>query len=271
MPSLFSHQHPIEKTYIKSRELGAAVNKLMRIRDQIGGSPIMYHCIESLNDRKRNLHTSVGIEYEWWSVCGTSSRMGTWKIGFCFRYFQAALRELDKNLASMDRQPGRKLVDDVVRAARDLGSAITRLGKAVQSGSVKVLEAHGRYPQVFARIRGAMLTLDKQAAEELTGPEVDSWCRWPRLDVDIPREVLRMAKLILLSKVPDQVFGLSVQSSAPGRPLKLMTTQTKFPTEEDLRVLGWQMGGPVKIYVVAFKPTWRRVWTFVPDDVGWWD
>ncbi len=270
MPSLFSHQHPIEKTYIKSRDMAVAVNKLMRIRDQIGRSPNMYYCIVSLNERKWNLQTSVGNEFEWWSVCGASSRQGTWKIKYCFRRFLAALRELDKNLASKDRPPGRKLVDDVARAAGDLGSAITRLGKAVLSGSVKVLEAHGRYPEVFAKIRDAMLTLDKQAAEELTGPEVDSWC-WPRLDIDIPHEVLRMAKLILLSKVPDQVFGLSVQSSAPGRPLKLMTRQTKFPTEEELRVLGWEMGGPVKIYVVAFKPTWRKVWTFVPDDVGWWD
>ena len=62
MPSLFSHQHPIEKIRIKSQDLVAAVNKLLRIRDQIGRSPIMYACIESLNDRKRNLHTSVGIE-----------------------------------------------------------------------------------------------------------------------------------------------------------------------------------------------------------------
>ena len=84
MPSLFSHQHPIEKTYIKSRDLVAAVNKLMRIRDQIGRSPTMYHCIESLNERKRNLQTSVETEFEWWSVCGASSRQGTWNIKYCF-------------------------------------------------------------------------------------------------------------------------------------------------------------------------------------------
>ena len=156
MLSLFSHQHPIEKTYIKSRDLVVAVNKLMRIRDQIGRSPTMYYCIESLNERKRNLQTSVGDEFEWWSVCGASSRQGTWRIKYCFRRFLAALRELDKNLASIERAPGRKLVDDVARAAGDLRSAVTRLGKAVGSGSVKVLEAHGRYPQVFARIRDAL-------------------------------------------------------------------------------------------------------------------
>ena len=63
MPSLFSHQHPIEKTYIKSRDLVAAINKLMRIRDQIDRSPTMYHFIESLNERKRNLQTCVEIEF----------------------------------------------------------------------------------------------------------------------------------------------------------------------------------------------------------------
>jgi len=175
MPSLFSHQHPIEKIQVKTQTLVTAVNKLMRIRDQIGGSPEMYYCIESLNERKRNLQTSVGIEFEWWSVCGASSRQGTGRIKYCFRRFLAALRELDQNLAPIYRPRGRRSVDDVARAAGDLRTAITRLGKVVQSGSVKVMEAQGRYPEVFAKIRDAMLTLDKKAAEELTGPEVDSW------------------------------------------------------------------------------------------------
>ena len=192
MPSIFSHQHPIEKIHIKSRELAASVDKLMRIRDQTGRSPTMYYCIESLTECKRNLQTSVGIEFEWWPVCGASSRQGTWQIQYCFGRFLAALRELDKNLASINRPPLRQLVNDLAREAGALGSAITRLGKPVQSGAVKVLEVHGRYPEVFARIRDAMLTLDKQAAEELTGPEVDSWWRWPRLDIGIPHEVLRM-------------------------------------------------------------------------------
>ena len=116
-----------------------------------------------------------------------------------------------------------------------------------------------------------MFTLDEKAAEELTGPEVDSWANWPGIDIEIPHQVLRLAKLIRLSKVPDQVFGLSVQSNAPGHPLKHMTRLAKFPTEEDLRVLGRKMGGPVKVYVVASKPRWRKVWTFLPNEVSWWD
>ena len=157
------------------------------------------------------------------------------------------------------------------RKAGALRLAIDRLGRAVDSGSVKVVSMHSRYLEGFIKVREAMFTLDKKAAEELTGPEVDSWSRWPGMDIDYPAQVLRTAKLIMLSEVPEQVFGLSVRSSAPGHPLKLMTRLTRFPTEEDLRALGRKMGGPVKIFVTTSKPTWRQVWTFEPDNVVWWE
>ncbi len=116
-----------------------------------------------------------------------------------------------------------------------------------------------------------MFILDKSAAEKLTGPEVDAWSPWPGMDIEYPAQVVRMAKLILLGKVPDQVFSLSVRSSAPEHPLKLMTRLNRFPTEYDLRALGCKMGGPVKIYVTVSKPSWRKVWTFEPDNVAWWE
>ncbi len=91
------------------------------------------------------------------------------------------------------------------------------------------------------------------------------------MDVENAHQVLRLAKLIRSNKEPDQVFSLLVQSTAPGRPLILMTRLAWFPTERHLRDLGRKLGGPVKIYVAASKPRWRRVWTFEPDDVAWLD
>ena len=217
------------------------------------------------------LQTTVRTEAEWWSVCGTTSRHGARQIKVNFSRFQTALRELDQKLVAADGQRARKSVHHVDRAAGTLRLAIARLWKAVDSGSIKVVEFHGRYLEGFIKVREAMFTLDRMAAEKLSGPEVDSWSRWPGMDIENAAQVLRTAKLMLLSKVPGQVFGLSVQSSGPGRPLKLMTQLTRFPTEEDLRVLGRKMGGPVKIYVVTSKPSWRRVWTFEPNDVIWWD
>ena len=271
MLSFFFPQHPLEKTDTKVRDLVVIVNKLLRSRDQFSRSRPFSDSFQRLDSRIRGLQTTVRTEAEGWSVFGATSRQGTRQIKARFSRFQAALRELDQKLAPADGRTARKLVDNVERAARAVRLAIARLGKAVDSGSVKVVRIHGRYLEEFIKVREFMFTLDKKVAEELTGPEVDSWCHWPGMDIENPHQVLRLAKLIRLSKLPGQVFSLSVQSAAPGRPLKPMTRLTRFPTEKDLRVLGRKMGGPVKIYVVASKPRWRKVWTFEPDDVAWWD
>lgn len=263
--------HPLAKTHAKSQDLVVRVNKLLRTRDKISRSLSVTDSFKRLASRERDLHMSVRTEVGWWATCGATSRHGAWQIQARFGCFQATLRELDQKLASAGGQRTRKLVAEVHRTAEALRLAIVRLGKAVDSGSVAVVENHGRYLEGFIRVREAMSSLDKIAAEELAGPEVDAWSRWPGLDHENPRQVLRIAKLILLSKVPDQVFGLSVQSNAPGRSLKPMTRLDRFPTEEDLRALGSRMGGPVKIYVTASKPKWRKVWTFDPDNVVWWE
>ena len=271
MLSFLSPQHPLEKTYTKSRDLVDAVKSLSRCSHQYRRSSFASQKFQQLTARNQDLQRWVRTEIEWWSVCDTTSRDGIWKIRFVFGRFRTALKELDQELATTYGQPAKQLTDDVHRAVIALTKAIVRLAKAVDSSSVKVVEAHGRDLEGFIKVRDAMFTLDKKDAEELTGPEVDSWANWPGIDTEIPHQVLRLAKLIRLSKVPDQVFGLSVQSNAPGRPLKHMTRLTKFPTEEDLRILGRKMGGPVKVYVVASKPRWRKAWTFKPNEVSWWD
>ena len=271
MLSLLSRRHPLEITHGKLRRLVTAVNKLLRTRDQFSASYSVTDSFERLNSRKRGLQMTVRTEIGGWSVFGTTSRQGTQEIKVSFSSFQTALRDLEQKLASSTGRPVRVLVDDVDRKAGALRLAIARLGRAVDSGSVKVVRLHSRYLEEFIKIREAMFTLDKKAAEELTGPEVDTWCDWPGMDVENAHQILRLAKLIRSNKEPDQVFSLLVQSAAPGRPLILMTRLARFPTERHLRDLGRKLGGPVKIYVTASKPRWRRVWTFEPDDVAWWD
>jgi len=271
MLSFLSPQHPLEKTYTKSRDLVDAVKRLFQSSGPYRRSYFARSKFQLLSARNQDLQRWVGTEIEWWSVCDTTSRDGIWKIKFMFGRFRAALKELDHELATMYGQSAKQLTDDVHRAVIALTKAVARLAKAVDSSSVKVVEAHGRDLEGFIKVRDAMFTLDEKSAEEVTGPEVDSWANWPGIDIEIPHQVLRLAKLIRSSKVPDQVFGLSVQSNAPGRPLKHMTRLAKFPTEEDLRVLGRKMGGPAKVYVVASKPRWRKVWTFEPHEVSWWD
>ena len=238
MLSFLSPQHPLEKTYTKSRDLVDAVKRLIQSSGPYRRSSFASSKFQLLSGRNQDLQRWVGTEIAWWSVCGTTSRDGIWKIKFMFGCFRSALRELDQELATTYGQPAKRLTDDVHRAVIALTKASVRLAKAVDSSSVKVVEAHGRDLEGFIKVRDAMFTLDEKAAEELSGPEVDSWANWPGIDSEIPHQVLRLAKLIRSSKVPDQVFGLSVQSSAPGRPLMQIIRLTKFPTEEDLRVLG---------------------------------
>ena len=223
MLSLLSPQHPLEKTYTKSRDLVDAVKRLFQSSGQYRRSHFARSKFQLLSARNQDLQRWVGTEIEWWSVCDTTSRDGIWKIRFVFGRFRTALKELDQELATTYGQPAKQLTDDVHRAVIALTKAIVRLAKAVDSSSVKVVEAHGRDLEGFIKVRDAMFTLDEKAAEELTGPEVDSWANWPGIDIEIPHQVLRLAKLIRSSKVPDQVFGLSVQSNAPGRPLKHLT------------------------------------------------
>lgn len=262
-------RHPLKITHAKALRLVSSVNNLLRSRCQFSPSITVANRFKRIASRKSDLHKVVRTEAGWWATCGTTSRQGVWRIKFSFGRFQAALKELEQMLPSTDGRSARNLLQDVDRAAEALEVAIFRLGKSVDSCSVKVVELHGAGLEAYIKVRDAMCALDKVAAENLTGPEVDCWSTWPVEDIENPAQALRIAKLILVSKVPDQVFGLSVQSGAPGRPLKLMTRFNRFPTEADLRALGRRMGGPVKIYVTVSKPRWRKVWTFDPDNVVW--
>ena len=271
MISILSRHHPLETTYKKILDLVKAVHKLRRYRDQLDRVPSTSFALRELTTRSIDLRFAIGLENDWRSACGTTSRNSIRKTKVLFGRFRGALRELDRGLRSDFRNPATEITRDVRRATAALGMAVARLENAVKSGSVKVVEFHGKDIEGFIKVRDAMFIIDKKSAEELTGLEVDSWCNWPGVDTENPRQVLRVAKLIRLSKLPGQTFGLSVQSDAPGRPLKHMIRPGKFPTEEDLRVLGRRMGGPQKVYVTASKPGWRKVWTFERDEVSWWE
>ena len=88
-----------------------------------------------------------------------------------FGRFRSTLRELDEELATTYGRPAKQLTDEVHRAVVPLTKAIARLTEDVDSSLVKVVKAHGSGVEGFIKIRNAMFTLDKNDAEELTGPE----------------------------------------------------------------------------------------------------
>ena len=271
MPSTLFSEHPLKKTVAKSKGLRDAVRKLVQAIARSSRSDDVrsrFHFLQSLTG---DLHMAIGDEAQWWSVSGTTSRLGVFRIQVSFGRFARALREVGHPMDPVDRRNTRKLAVKVDRATGALGKAVSRLEKAVKSKEIRVVESHGRNLEGFILVREAMCTLDRDAAGKLSGAEVDRWCRWPRVDVEDSRQALRVAKLIWLSRLPDQIFGLAAQSDAPGRPLKLMRRRTEFPTEDQVRDLGHSLGGPMTLYVIAIKPTCRRAWTFYPDDVNWWE
>ncbi len=151
MLSLFVPLHPLEKTDAKSRDLSVAVKKLLRIRDQFSRSLSITGSFRRLDLHIKGLQKTVRTEAGWRYVCGTASRHGVWQIKASFSHFQTPLRELDKKLASAGGRGARKLIQNVDREAGTLELAIARLGKAVDSASIKVMEFHGRDIQGSSR------------------------------------------------------------------------------------------------------------------------
>ena len=114
-----------------------------------------------------------------------------------------------------------------------------------------------------------MVRINPKAAEDLKGEMVDSWCDWPGLDAGEPRQVESIAKLILTSREPRQSYELRCRSSTPGRPLKFIRRYYHFPTDDEVMRVAELLDLPEKIYLSAAKPTWRIIWTFDQDTLGW--
>ena len=114
-----------------------------------------------------------------------------------------------------------------------------------------------------------MAWISPSAAEELKGEMVDPWCEWPGLDAEEPRQVESVAKLILTSRQPGQSYDLGCRSSTPGRPLKWIRRYYHFPTLDEVMRGAELLDSPEKLYISASKPTWRIIWTFDREPVGW--
>ena len=131
------------------------------------------------------------------------------------------------------------------------------------------MRQHTDYPEQFLKIRESLARTNPNAAKELRGLEVDSWCEWPGLDLIYPHQVDSIAKLVVLSQEENQSYELRCRSWVIGRRLKLMDWFPDFPTEEEVFICAELFKRPDKIYVAAIKPTWRIVWVFDRETVGW--
>jgi hypothetical protein len=159
------------------------------------------------------------------------------------------------------------------QAKRDverLMEAINRLEVAVKSHRIRLVKWHTDFPEEFPKIRHAIAILDPKAAKNLRGMDIDRWCSLPGVDLEDQRQIISIAKVILANRVPDQSFELRVRSKAPGHPLLLVKRlYNQFATEEDVFKYARLWGNPEKIFVTATKPSFRIVWVFDRERVGW--
>ncbi len=273
MFSILRRRHPLEVALRRCQDLSQHVDR----SQQRSGRPDR-NAIQLVNGLKplrlslNLLQRAIQKEVKARSVYGVTSREGVDQIRSGFRQFMAAFWGLRRKFDSvipprMGPPLTKKMLRDMFRSAKRLDSAIQKLSRAVCARQIKTVIARGQYPEEFAKVRDAMANLNPKVAKILTGADVDLWCDWPWLDPEDLHQVLRIAKLILAIKVPEQEFELRYSSNLPGQPRLRMTHPAGFPTREDVAAEAEAYKRPEKIYVAALRPTWRIVWVFDRDDV----
>lgn len=259
--------HPLEEVDLKTRTLLAAWNKVMpKTSDNLRRRSFLTFGLE---EDFKFLRWAVHDEIKSWSIDGETSSVGTESIVRYFGRFNGELGRVHLRLAKSDPKMAEHKLREVAAAANRLGGSIEGLHQDVKSRRVRVAKHHTVYPEEFFQIREAMSWINPKAAQDLKGEAVDSWCEWPGLDMKDPRQVESIAKLILTSREPGQSYELRCRSNTPGRPLKLIRRYYHFPTDDEVIRVGELLDLPEKIYLSAAKPTWRIIWTFGQDTLGW--
>jgi len=273
MFSILMRRHPLEIALRRCQDLSQHVDRSQQLSGRRDRNAIqLVNRLKPLRLSFNLLQRAIQEEVKARSVYGVTSRQGVDQISSGFSRFMAALRNLKRNIDSvipsrMAPPLTKKMLQDLFRSAKRLDAAVQELSRAVRARRIKTVNTRGQYSEEFVKVREAMATLNPKVAENLTGADVDPWCDWPGLDPENRQQVLRIAKLILATRVPEQEFELRYSSNLPGRPRLRMTHPAGFPTRKDLAAEAEAYKRPQKIYVVALKPTWRVMWVFDRDDV----
>jgi len=273
MFALFCRRHPFERVQSRLLRLTSKLEDVCRKledRDRLTDGNRVVSDLVGRRSSFRSLHQEIQMEASAWShykaISITGERAIRSSFNRFFNRFTADLQRIDRVLCLADPSLARQLRRKLHPAVEKLGSAIGTLQQEVSSWRIMTVDRHGFYRKEFLKVREAMATLDKEAAKELTGREVDGYVEWPGFDPYNFQEVLRIAKLLLLAVVDEQVFELRIRSNAPGQPLPWVSRRLKFPEKEAVMEVVQLPEKPRKIYVAATKPTWRIVWVFDLDN-----
>ena len=264
-------RHPVEQVHLKLLGLVAALNRVLpQLRAAFGERSLAIDDLQGPESNYSRLRMAVYVEFKSWSGDGETSQIETDSIVAHFGRFEADLKRVYQRLAKSDRQLADDVLKKVIPASDKLGGAIQNLRKAIGSGRVRVARYHTDYPEEFYKIRQAMAKFNPKAAQQLKGMAVDRWCDWPGLELENPLQEDLIAKLVLASREQDQSYELRYRSKSAGRPLLLMKRfYDRFPSEDQVIDYAGRWDNPDKIYVAVAKPTWRVVWIFDRETVGW--
>ena len=248
---------PLEDAWIEVQRLERC---LARLVGRLGGpdsvpgraavslfGPSFFRLRSRIEEERRNL-TRIGI----------SSRKSTVDILGEFYAFELAIGALP---GSLSPPLPAKVMKEALSASRKLGATLQRTQEVAtrQRATELFREQH---PPSFRAVQRAMSTLNKEAARSLTPREVGWWADWPGFDPEKPKQVLKVAKMILESQVKDQGWELRYRSTVPGRPLENTLTYATFPSMEEVEHARDSLGGPKRLYVATINPRWRVAWTF---------
>ena len=191
-------KHPLEDAWINVQRLEAY---LARLVGRLGGpdsvpgraavslfGPSFFRLRSRIEEERRNL-TRIGI----------SSRKSTVDILGEFYAFELAIGALP---GSLSPPLPAKVMKETLSASRKLGSTLKRTQEvATKQRAAELFQE--QHPSEFWAVQKAMRTLNKEAARSLTPREVGWWKDWPGFDPEKPKQVLKIAKMILESHVKD--------------------------------------------------------------------
>ena len=262
-------RHPLMNVYRRMQNLNSTMAKtLAQLGTVLGPRNLAINPFRVSDSSSKQLSTIIRQEVKFCSEDGEISQSALSQIIRLYKQVDRDLRHLDRELR--DRRLADKLLKKANRDSNRLGEAIEDLVRAGKSHQVRLVKGHTDFPEEFVMIRKAMERLDNRAAQDLRGMDVDRWCLLPGVDLEDLKQIDSIAKAILASRVSDQSFELRVRSKAPGHPLLLMKRlHYRFATEEDLFKYAQEWGNPDKIFVTASKPSFRIVWVFDRERVGW--
>ena len=252
---------PLEDAWIKVQHLEAC---LVRLTGRLGGrdtglgrtsvsliGPDFWRLRSRIEEERRNL-TRIGI----------TSRKSTDDILGRFYAFELAIGAFP---GSVSPPLHSKVMKEVVSATGKLGATLKRTQEvAIRQRATELFRE--QHPPAFWAMQRAMRTLNKEAAKAITPREVGWWKDWPGFDPEDHKQVLKVAKMVLESRIKDQGWELRYRSTVPGRPLENTFTYATFPSMEEIEHVRDSLGDPKKMYVATIKPRWRLAWTFEFED-----